>query len=78
MNAIKTFTVAALLATAATGAFASEVDGVSDHAWLNQTQISQTAAVRPAPAPVAAAGTRQDRASNAAGQFDNLSTAVTP
>ena len=78
MNSIKLLSAAALLAVVSSGAFASELDGVSDNAWLNQTQISQTASVRPAPAPTAAAGVRQDRESNAVGQFDELSRAVTP
>ena len=78
MNSIKLLSAAVLLAVASSGAFASELDGVSDNAWLNQAPASQAVAVRQAPAPAASAAVRQDRQGNAAGQFDELSRAVTP
>ena len=48
MKNIKIITAAALLA-AASGAFATEFDGVAPDAWLKQAAVSQQA-----PAPVAA------------------------
>ena len=50
MNTLKFFSVAALLAVGTSSAFASELDGKSDNAWLAQTHVSQ-----PAPAPTASA-----------------------
>jgi hypothetical protein len=65
MKNIKLISAAALL-IAATGAYASETDGVSPDAWLKQTAISQQVQ---APAPVA---------SGAAVKADQNTQAVTP
>jgi hypothetical protein len=61
--------IASTLLVAATGAFASEFDGVAPDAWVKQTAISQQVQ---APAPVAAAAKAQVRTSEQSNQ------AVTP
>ncbi len=76
MKTIKILAATALLA-ATTGAFASELDGVKDNAWLNQTAVSQTQVAKQAPAPQAAAG-QQDNRSNSAAQSGTLNDAVMP
>ena len=53
MNSLKLISATALLALAASSAFATEFDGKADNAWLTQTAVSQQAK---APAPTAAAG----------------------
>ena len=68
MNSIKFLTAAALLAAATSSAFASELDGKADNAWLEQTAISQQVQ---APAPIAAAAdTKQAVQSDSATQQD--------
>jgi hypothetical protein len=52
---------AATLLVAATGAFASEFDGVAPDAWVKQTAISQQA-----PAPTAAASDKASTQTNQA------------
>ncbi len=64
-NQLTAAAFATLALTAGTGAFASELDGVADNAWLEQTNISQQA-----PVPSAASADAKDA---------NLNTqAVTP
>ena len=77
MTTIKTITIAALLAAASTGAFASEVDGARDNAWLAQTPISQSVA-SVAPAPTASAVAKHGINLDATGQIGTLNDAVTP
>ncbi len=68
MKNVKLISAALLLAAASGAAFAGELDGKSDNAWLQQTAISQQA-----PAPVAAAAPKQESRVT-----DQSSQAVTP
>jgi len=76
MNSLKLISATLLLATAASGGFASEFDGKADNAWLAQTAISQQVA---APAPTAAAGQAKDvDQSAAAGKVSSNNAVVVP
>ena len=77
MTTIKTLSIAAFLAVATSSAFASELDGVRDNAWLAQTPISQSVA-SVAPAPTASAVARHGINLDATGQLGTLNDAVTP
>jgi len=65
MNTIKYLAVAALLAAATSSAFASELDGKSDNAWLAQTTVSQQA-----PAPTASATQASSNVTQSAARAD--------
>ncbi len=77
MKTIKILAATALLA-ATTGAFASELDGVKDNAWLNQTPIEQAQVAKQAPAPTASGVAKRDIRDNATDKFGSLNDAVQP
>jgi hypothetical protein len=78
MNTIKFLSAAALLVAASSSAFASGEDGKSDNAWLVQTPVAQTVAVRQAPAPTASAAAKQAISTDAGSQSSTLFDAVQP
>jgi len=78
MKTIKLLSAAALLVAASSSAFASGEDGKSDNAWLVQTPIAQSVAVRQAPAPTASAAARQAINTDAGSQSSTLFDAVQP